>query len=347
VRSDDVTGEAALLDPTAPEWGEALRWTAHDMYHVPEYVVLDARLSYGTPTAFWYRNGGRHLLMPLILRDVPDSDLRDAVSPYGYPAPVSDAEPGDDAFWERACRAMVEILRAQGIVTAFVRLHPLLAAPLAVLEKFGTVVRHGETVSMDLTLSIEEMWRQTRSDHRNHINRARRDGTRVVFDDWSRLAEWVEVYHDNMRRVGASAYYFFSCEHIAALHDAVGDRMHLAVADVDGEVVGGNTFFEHDGIATGYVSSTRRARNRYADELLYDEVRRWCKQRGDTIFHLGGGKGGSNDSLFSYKAGFSPNRHPFHTWRVVTEPGAYRRLLEQRNPAADPADMSGTFPPYR
>ena len=78
-----MTGEAALLDPTAPEWGEALRWTAHDMYHVPEYVVLDARLSHGTPTAFWYRNGGRHLLMPLILRDVPDSDLRDAVSQSG------------------------------------------------------------------------------------------------------------------------------------------------------------------------------------------------------------------------------------------------------------------------
>ena len=168
------------------------------------------------------------------------------------------------------------------------------------------------------------MWRQTRSDHRNHINRARRDGTRIVFDDWDRLGEWVAVYHDNMRRVGASSYYFFTREHLAALHDAVGDRMHLAVALEGDEVVGGNTFFEHDGIATGYVSSTRRARNRYADELLYDEVRRWCKDRGDTVFHLGGGKGGSNDSLFSYKAGFSPGRHPFHTWRVVADPDAYR-----------------------
>lgn len=96
--------------------------------------------------------------------------------------------------------------------------------------------------------------------------------------------------------------------------------MHLAVAVQDGEVVGGNTFFEHDGIATGYVLATRRARNRYADELLYDEVRRFCKNRGDTIFHLGGGKGGRNDSLFEYKAGFSPGRHLFHTWRVVTDP---------------------------
>jgi Acetyltransferase (GNAT) domain len=341
------TNRAELLDPEAPEWTEMLRRTAHDMYHVPEYVTLDARLTGGTPAAFWYAEDDRQVLMPLVLRAVPGSGLRDAVSPYGYPAPISNAPPEDGGLWERAGESMVDLLRERRIVTVFVRLHPLLDTPLDILAKFGTVVRHGETVSMDLTVDLEEMWRQTRSDHRNHINRARRAGTQVVFDDWSRLGEWVRVYHDNMRRVGAADYYFFPCDHLAALHDAVGDRMHLAVAVQDGEVVGGNTFFEYDGIATGYVSSTRRAPNRYADELLYDEVRRFCKNRGDTIFHLGGGKGGCNDSLFQYKAGFSPSRHPFHTWRVVTDPDAYRRLVAERNPTADPDDRTGTFPPYR
>jgi hypothetical protein len=337
---------AALLEPGAREWKEALEHAGHDMYHLSDYVVLDAKLYGGVPAAYCYEQDGRRLLLPLILRDIPGSDLRDAISPYGYPGPVSDA-PGDTGLWERACTALIATLREQGIVTAFVRMHPLLPAPLPTLERFGTLVRHGETVSMDLTVGLDEMWRQTRSDHRNHINRARRDGTRVVFDDWDRLGEWVEVYHDNMRRVGATSYYFFTREHLAALHDAVGERMHLAVALEGDEVVGGNTFFEHDGIATGYVSSTRRARNRYADELLYDEVRRWCKSRGDTVFHLGGGKGGSNDSLFSYKAGFSPSRHPFHTWRVVSDPGAYRDLVRRLRPEADPADLSATFPSYR
>jgi len=342
-----MTVHAALLDPDAAEWKDALHHARHDMYHVPDYVVLDAKLYGGTPTAFWYTEGGRHLLMPLIVRNVPDSGLRDALSPYGYPGPASNAGSDDTGFWERACAELVRTLCEQGIVTAFVRLHPLFDTPLPTLSEFGTVVRHGETVSMDLTVDVDQMWRQTRSDHRNHINRARRAGTRVVFDDWSRLGEWVEVYHDNMRRVGASSYYFFTREHLDELHQRVGDRMHLAVALEGDEVVGGNTFFEYDGIATGYVSSTRRARNRYADELLYDEVRRWCKDRGDTVFHLGGGKGGSNDSLFSYKAGFSPSRHPFHTWRLVTDEAAYERLVRDRNPQADPADRTATFPSYR
>ncbi|MCO8276584.1 GNAT family N-acetyltransferase [Actinoplanes sp. TRM 88003] len=335
---------AALVGPAAREWKEALHRARHDTYHLPGYVTLDAALCSGTPAAFWYSDGNRQLLLPLILREIPGTGLRDALSPYGYPGPISDAMPGDRDFWERACAAMLETLRDEGIVTAFIRMHPLLPAPLSLLGRFGTMVHHGETVSMDLTISLDDMWKQTRSDHRNHINRARRAGTEVVFDDWDRLDEWVEVYHDNMRRVGASDYYFFSREHLAAVHDVMGDRMHLAVALEDGEVVGGNTFFEHHGIATGYVSSTRRAPKRYADELLYDEVRRWCKARGDTVFHLGGGKGGEQDSLFSYKAGFSPRRHPFHTWRVVSDRMAYEDLVSAtgRQP-----DESGTFPPYR
>ncbi|MDY7090368.1 MAG: GNAT family N-acetyltransferase [Actinomycetota bacterium] len=335
---------AALVGPAAREWKEALHRTRHDTYHLPGYVTLDAALCSGTPAAFWYTDGGRHLLLPLILREIPGTGLKDALSPYGYPGPVSDAMPGDRDFWERACIAMLQTLRDEGVVTAFVRMHPLLPAPYELLRRFGTLVHHGETVSMDLTLSVDEMWRQTRSDHRNHINRARRAGTEVVFDDWDRLGEWVEVYHDNMRRVGASEYYFFTREHLAAMHDAMGGRMHLAVALEDGEVVGGNTFFEHHGIATGYVSSTRRAPRRYADELLYDEVRRWCKARGNTVFHLGGGKGGARDSLFTYKAGFSPREHPFHTWRIVADRPAYEEMVFALGREIDEA---GTFPSYR
>jgi Acetyltransferase (GNAT) domain len=342
-----VTGEAAVLDPEAAEWEKALALVEHDLYHVTEYVVLDALLSGGTPAAFWYREREQVLLLPLIFREVPGSDVRDAVSPYGYPAPVSNAGPADTGFWERACRAMVETLRAHGIVTAFVRLHPFLPAPLDVLNQVGAVVLHGETVSVDLTLGTEEMWRETRSDHRNHINRARRQGMTVVFDDWSLLDDWVAVYHGNMRRLGASEYFFFPAEHLSALHEAVGDRMHLAVAIADGEVVGGNTFFEYRGIVQGYISSSRRANKSYPDELLYDEVRKWSKSRGNTIFHVGGGVGGRNDSLFFFKAGFSTGRHPFHTWRVVNDPDAYLSLLQDRNPGADAADLSGHFPPYR
>ncbi|WP_197382155.1 GNAT family N-acetyltransferase [Mycolicibacterium mengxianglii] len=342
-----VSTEARLLSPSAAHWADVLRRTDHDVYHLPEYAGLDAKVTGGTPAAFWYQEEEHAFLLPLILRGIPDSDLLDAVSPYGYTGPVSDASHEDTAFWRRACDQMVETLCANGVVTTFVRLHPLLPPPLDVLDGVGAVVQHGETVSVDLSLSREAMWRETRRDHRNQINRARRAGVEVVFDDWERLEEWVTIYHENMQRLGASQYYFYPCEHLTALHEAVGDRMHLAVALVDGEVVGGSTFFEYRGIVEGHVASTRHREGHHADKLLYDEIRLWAKDRGNAIMHVGGGVGGAEDLLFSYKAGFSSGRHSFHTWRVVTNGAAYANLLARRGIPPESVDISGYFPSYR
>jgi hypothetical protein len=340
-----MTGTTTLLGPDAADWGDALARATHDVYHLPEYVVMDAPLSGGAPAAVRYDEPGRVLLLPLVLRPIPDSGLRDAVSPYGYPGPVSNAGPDDSEFWARACRAVVELLRKEGVVTAFVRLHPLLPAPVAVLSNVGTIVHHGQTVSVDLSLDAEEMWRQTRRTHRNQINKARRAGVEVTVDDWSHFDEWIGVYHDNMRRVGASDYYFFPPSHFGTLRRTLGDRTHLAVAQADGELLGGNLFFEYRGFMHTYLQATRNGPTHYADKLLYDEVRRWGREKGNTVFHLGGGLGGAYDSLFAYKAAFGEGRHDFHTWRVVTDPDAYADLLAPGVPAE--STMSGRFPPYR
>ena len=281
---------------------------------------MDANVNGGTPAAFWYREEGHVFVLPLILRDIPDSDLRDAVSPYGYSGPVSDASHEDTAFWRRACDQMIETLGANGVVTTFVRLHPLLPVPLDVLGGAGAVIQHGETVSVDLSLSLEEMWRETRRDHRNHINRARRAGVEVVFDDWERLDEWVAVYHENMQRLGASTVLLLPPR-------APGCPTRRGRGP---DAPGGGARRRRGG-RWQHVLRVRRndPRVRRLDPARRGPPRRRAavrrgaavgKDRGNAIFHLGGGVGGAKDSLFSYKAGFSSGRHPFHTWRVVTRP---------------------------
>jgi len=209
----------------------------------------------------------------------------------------------------------------------------------------GVLVHHGQTVAMDLSLSDEQRRPETRRTHRKHINQALRAGVRVVMDDWSRLDTWVRTYHDNMRRVGASAYYFFPVEYFQSLHDGLDERMHLALAECDGEVLGGTVFFEHDGIVQAHLQSVRDGWTFHADKLLYDSVRRWAAARGNWWYHIGGGIGGDENSLFFYKAGFSPVRHEFHTWRVVIDGDAYAELLGPHIHTGD--SMTGYFPPYR
>jgi hypothetical protein len=332
---------AALLAPDDAAWTAALARIPHDVYHLPEYVRLDAGLAGGTPVAFRYEEAGHVLLLPLILRPVPDHDLRDAVSPYGYPGPVSDAGP---AFWSRAAHTLAELLCTQGIITAFVRLHPLLPAPIPALSGAGKVVQHGETVSVDLSLTAEQLWHETHRTHRNQINKARRAGVTVTFDDWTAFDDWIGTYHATMRRVGATDFYFFGADHFHRLRAALGDRLHLAVArSAEGELLGGNLFFSYGGIMHTHLQATRDGGCGHADKLLYAEVRRWGQEHGNRVHHLGGGLGGQADSLFRFKAAFSSGRHAFHTWRLVTDPGSYEKLAGPPTPEA----MSGRFPPYR
>ncbi|MEU8244477.1 GNAT family N-acetyltransferase [Actinoplanes missouriensis] len=340
--------EGALLEPGDTAWADALARTRHDVYHLPGYVALDAQLAGGTPAAFRYDEAGHVLLVPLVLRTIPETGLRDAVSPYGYPGPISDVPATSTVFWARAAKAMVELLRCHDAITAFVRLHPLLPAPAVALERVGTVVRHGETVAIDLTLPADRIWSETHRTHRNQINKSRRAGVEIVFDDWSYLDAWISTYHATMRRVGATAFYFFERDHFHRLREALGSALHLATAVRDGEVLGGNLFFSHSSAAQGgimhtHLQSTRDGEIWWADKLLYHEVRLWGREHGNRVFHIGGGLGGSDDSLFRYKAAFGSLRQDFHTWRVITDPIGYEKL------AGPPTreSLAGRFPPYR
>jgi Acetyltransferase (GNAT) domain len=147
-----------------------------------------------------------------------------------------------------------------------------------------------------------------------------------------------------MRRLGAAPYYFFPAEHLAALHDALGERIHLVLAINDGTVLGGYVFFEYRGTIQMHLgSSSGEGMSLHVDKLLDDEMRGWAKSRGNSVYHLGGGRGGTNDALFWYKSGFSKRTHPFHTWRVIVNSGAYRELSGD----GEGSNVGSYFPPYR
>jgi hypothetical protein len=344
---------AELLEPASARWSEALGRVPHDVYHLPGYAELDAGLSGGTARCLHYRDDGGTVLMPLVLRRIPGTDRVDACSPYGYPGPVSDADPDDSRFWARAGEAINAGLRQAGVVSCFIRLHPLLAPPLPALARHGALVQHCHTVSIDLTRSEDELWAQTRANHRRQINRARRDGIVVCTDGSGRLEEFVQIYHQTMTRVGAGDYYFFDAAYFDDLRRALGDAVRLVsvhAGGTDTPMIGGGLFFEHDGIVQYHLGATRDGHGaQQPTKVMFDDVRRWAKRRGCTSFHLGGGLGGRNDELFHFKAGFSDQHLPFHTWRLVTDRAAYTRLADAAGAPVTAGEPEGTgfFPAYR
>lgn len=328
---------AALLEPGAPEWQRVLDDHPHDFHHEPGYAALCAAHEDAVARALYIESGGRRLLLPLLVRD-----RMDASSPYGYPGPL-----GDSAFQGEGLRLGLDHLRSNGIVSVFVRLHPILNAMPP--EGIGTLVEHGPTVAIDLSLSPEEQWSQTRADHRNQINRANRLGHRAYVDtDWAHFDTFQHQYAATMERVGASAYYRFDRSYFLGLRDALGERIHLCVVEIDGAVAGGGLFIETGGLVDYHLSATDEAYlKQRPTKLMLHFMRGWASERGNRLMHVGGGLGGTRDSLFEFKAGFSPIRHPYRTLRLVSDEARYAELVRTSNPGALPDDRTGFFPAYR
>jgi hypothetical protein len=268
------------------------------------------------------------------------------VSPYGYPGPLIRGT-DDPTFLHDALLAGSTMLATQGIVTVFVRFHPLIHPTPP--DGVGTVVRHGDTVAIDLSGSYETLWLETRSGHRSQISRAQRAGRVASFDEsWIHYGEFKNLYRATMTRLAAAPLYRFDDDYFDGLRVALGERMRLSVVKVDGVLAAAGLFVETCGIVQFHLScSDPRFSHEAPSKLMIDYVRRWAKERGNNQFHLGGGLGAADDSLFRFKSGFSKRRHPFHTLRIVCDEAEYARLVQAHDAGADPARRDGFFPAYR
>jgi sugar O-acyltransferase (sialic acid O-acetyltransferase NeuD family) len=351
--------EVLFVQPGDPRWTELLSRAEHDLYHLPEYVEVTARHEGGEPVAVVITDGRNSLMLPLVLRPMAIAgclgapDYRDAISPYGYPHPLlipSDAPPGE-AFVRAALSELSAAFRERRIITAFVRLHPLLDFPVEEAVALGPIVEHGETVAIDLRENPRQILAGMRENHARWIRKGLRAEHRFCLaDSPADIAEFVDIYTENMAYVDASAYYFFSNEYFQSLVERLPGRVHLAFLEIDGERACGMVFSEVGGIAEYHLGGTRsRFRRQSPMVLLTYEVARFAQARDNRVLHLGGGVGGGVDSLFLFKAGFSPLRFPFRTWRIVADPKAYSQLVNRwEERAGTAADLpTGYFPAYR
>ncbi len=352
--------KTALLSPESPRWPGSLESLAHDVYHLPGFARLFAREEGGEALAFLAEEGSRRLLVPLIVRPIDENEDAgfpgrfDATCPYGYPGPVVSSD-GFDAeledFVDRALDGLRAEMLGRGIVCAFSRLHPMLDLPLAPFRRAGTVVRHGETVSIDLTRGPEGIWRGMNATCRNEVRKAGRQGQVVRVDQgWENLPEFLAIYRETMDRHSASASYYFDEGHLRAMRQTLGDRMMLLIAEIGGEIAAGSIFLETNGIVNYHLSGTRAefVRNHPSRTILH-RAALVAAERGHRVLHLGGGRGGARDSLFGFKASFSPCRQAFHTWRFVADEAAYRSLVNrwQERTGGEPDGRGESFPAYR
>lgn len=350
------------------EWKTLLdRCAPFDFYHLPEYHALAEEEGEGQARLFHFAADGCTVVLPLLLRSlhslVPSAEVpsapqgqdgwRDATSVYGYPGPVCSDPNISEALLCRFHAALTRCLRELGVVSVFSRLHPLLPQRM-LLAGLGECVPLNQTVSVDLTLTPEAQLAQYRKSHRTRINKMRRAGMTCVRDvDGRYLAEFIDIYHETMRRVGAHERYFFAPSYFCRLWQTLGSHLHLFAGLVHGRPVCAGLFLECHGILQYHLGGTVNAALQLSPmTYLLNEVSQWATQQGLRVFHLGGGTTAQpDDSLLHYKWGFSDRRHCFSIWRWVLLPEIYEALCTAKARLDQDKQLrptsAGFFPAYR
>jgi predicted N-acyltransferase len=342
------TGEQA-------EWLEILRRTRkYDFHHLPQYHRVAERRGEGEARLFVYQEADCTIAVPLLLRPIEDAEEGwfDATSVYGYGGPVTshDAVPPEVIANFRG--ALAEALSALRVVSLFSRLHPLIEQQ-SLIAGLGECPPAGATISIDLRLPEAEQIARYNKSCRTSLRKLGEMGFVGVHDREKRyLREFAEVYRETMRRAHAHESYFFGEDYFRLLTEELGEASHLFVALKDGEVAAATLCTLCDGIVQDHLGGTRDAFLKFSpDRLVVHTERKWAREMGARDFHLGGGVGAQEDSVFRYKSGFSPRRHVFSTWRWIIQPGLYAELTEARarwNRAHGTRPISDRyFPAYR
>lgn len=328
-------------------WDEYVRsFPDWDVYYLCEYAVSLMLHGDGEPLLFCYEDEGARMCYAVMKRDISD-DVRfqgkigkngyfDLETPYGYGGPLADGE-----FSEKSQKQFAEQLNAfcgkSGIVSQFIRFHPLLANQ-ALFPGLSENVHIRDTVFMD-TSSEAAIFANLDCKNRNMVRKARKAGLRVLGKPMADYRSFLEMYSETMQRLDADDYYDFNETYFEFMKDAFKDNAAIFYAVLDDRPVAGAVFL-FGGKSMHYHLAGMHAESRSlaAGNLLIYEAALWACRNGFSRLHLGGGLN-VDDSLFGFKKQFNRNgRLPFYIGRTIFIRTAYDYLLrirKQQNPDFD------------
>jgi hypothetical protein len=308
-----VTAAAELIE----DGGAAV--AGPEFFRSAEFMAAD-----GVSHTLRIADAGEELLAPLIVREIPAAQMRDASSPYGYPGLA--APPG----------ARVDPSRVDwshtGLVSLFLR-HRLGAEP-----PFSTATSRNTVWIADPALP-----RKSRPSDRQQIRRNAERGYEVrrvagPESSDSDRAGFLAAYEQTMVRAEADERYFFDAGYFASILAFEHSHLFLAL-EPEGEVAAGSIVVRSDAMLHYYLSGT-------ADEFLADSpmknlvggIVEFAEQAALPL-NLGGGLT-PGDPLEEFKRGFANRSEPFQTSEIVCDADAYERLSGGR-------EAGGFFPAYR
>lgn len=304
-----------------------------DIYYSPIYYSLYQNYGDGKAQCIVFEKDGNIALYPFLKNPITplgydlDKEYYDIQGAYGYNGLVASTDNSDfiAEFW----KAFDAYCEKNDIIAEFMRFHPLLNNQQLASPNMKTFFsRH--TVSLDLSLSLDEIWmQQFSSKNRNMIRKAEKEGVTII--ESNDYETFRKLYDSTMTNLNAEGYYFFPQSYYDEFKQSFKNDSVLCFAMFEGKVIAGSMFMFSKDYAHYHLSARDREYSKYAANnlILWYGIQK-AKERGCKWFHFGGGTTGEeDDSLLLFKQNFSKTKTEFWIGKRVHNPEVYESIVEQ------------------
>lgn len=336
------------------EWRDNLREIqADDFYFSPEYLKCNEIILGGEAECFVYQDNNTKIVYPYILRQIEGTEYYDITSGYGF---------GGFIGWPRRVgiggfrRSFRKYCLERKIVSEFVRFHPFFDNHF--YDDYNdsesrNVINYKMVVYCPFDYSGTSLEQYIKREVRKKIKKAMRNGIeirRTLNDD--NYQGLISIYYETMNRLRAASFYFFPREFFYELKRLLAESLMLFTAWWAGEMVGGLLVVYGQDYSYNFLSGSKAAYHRLGlNDLIQYKVLEWAGSAGKKAHMLGGGIK-REDSLFRFKAKFSPSRLGYYLGKFIHLPEVYHQLCVQKARGVSSEQQfssteSGWFPAYR
>lgn len=346
------------------EWDAIVRsFKDYDVYYLSGYAKAFQIHGDGEPILFYYDDGDTRAMNVVMKRDIandvhfagklPEGAFFDIVTPYGYGGFLFNGEASEeklkvfDSEYSGFCKS-------EGIISEFVRFHPFLQNT-NILSGIYQITKLGKTISINLN-SKEQIWSELTSKNRNMIRKAQKSGVEIF---WGRSIElyrdFIKLYNVTMDKDNAKEYYYFGESFYKSILNDLKHNALIFYAVYQDKIIAMSIILFANQKMHYHLSSTNEEYQHLAPtNLLLLEAARWGCENGYNVFHLGGGFGSKEDSIYKFKSSFNRNSdNTFSVGKKIFDEEKYEELISIRQKVngidseVKIDDFEGFFPKYR
>lgn len=344
------------LDETE-KWDTIVKsFVNHDVYYLSGYTKAFMLHGDGEPILIYYNNKDIRAMNVVMKRDIGlDNNFRDVIAlntffdlstPYGYGGFIFDGNLSIENIIELN-NTYTNYCFENNIISEIVRFHPVLENS-KVCHDLYEILDLGKTITIDLE-SKEKIWSNLSGKNRNVIRKSIKSGVKVY---WGRSQElvnqFIPLYNSTMRRDNAIDYYYFNASfYESILNDFKFNNMFFYAVFEDKIISSSMILFGNKNMHYHLSASDKEYQFLAATNLLLYEAACWGYENGYKKFHLGGGLGSKEDSLFKFKEAFYKKSETyFSIGKKIFNPEKYDELLKIRGLDFNNSNTT-YFPQYR